>query len=363
MKRELDNLDFHKAFTTIPTQCQQALLNAARSVKEAKQVKRASFRAVLIAAIIIIITMAVAFAAQQLGWVDFFQEYDGVAVPKAAQTILDATQPQTYQVGPMTITYQQLLSDGRIALSTAQVHTTDGTKALYANDSEIFDAVDALSDTIRNLYQLKTGTTWVEAAQQIKLPLYGIRASIEVDEAYSGGEAMSDAMWKEDGSILCFSMPATNPETVKGSLPVTLYMAVREYDPATGDELHHWITQEKAEIPVSGMIAEKTYMPQTKALLNGMTLGSVRAELYATGVYLFASLTAPDSMDMDTARDAVYNLTLCDGEGNELPGGINLSSYANMDAWPTVVLESMISTEKLPDMLTVTDGTAAVTLK
>ena len=52
MKRDLNNLDFRNAFTPIPAECRQALLDAARSVKEEKQVKRASFRAMLIAAIL-----------------------------------------------------------------------------------------------------------------------------------------------------------------------------------------------------------------------------------------------------------------------------------------------------------------------
>ena len=363
MKRDLNSLDFRNAFTPIPTECRQALLDAARSVKEEKQVKRASFRAVLIAAILILVTMAVAFAAQQLGWVDFFQEYQGIEVPNAAQTLLNATKPITYQVGPMTFTYEQLLADGRIALSTAAVHTTDGAEVLYAYDSEIFDAVDASFGTVRDLYHLKSGTTWVEAAQQLKLPLYGVRALIEVDEAYSGSEAMMDAMWKEDGSIVCFSMPATNPEAVKGSLPVTLYMAVYSFDPATGELLNRWVAREKTEIPISGMIAEKTYQPLTKELLNGLTLTGVRAEQYVTGLYITSSFIAPDGMDEDTTREAAYNVTLLDGKGNELPGGMNLSRAANLDALPTIVLEDMVSAEALPDELILTDGTASVAVK
>ena len=149
--------------------------------------KRASLRALLIAAILMVVTMSAAFAAKQVGWADFFSGYDGIAVPKAGEAVLNATKPISYEVGPITFTYQQLLADGRIALSAAQAHTTDGTKALYANDTDILDAVDAGVDTISHLYQLKSGTTWVQAAQQLKLPLYGVRALIEVDEAQSGG--------------------------------------------------------------------------------------------------------------------------------------------------------------------------------
>lgn len=363
MKRNMEELHFQDAFGRMPESCRHALMDAARSVKEGKPVKRAAYRALLIAAIIIVITMAVAFAAQQLGWVDFYKGYYGVAVPKAGVEILNATQPITCQVGPMTFTYQQLLADGRIALSTADVHTTDGTRALYAFDTDINDAVDAGVDTIRDMYHLKSGTTWVQAAQQLKLPLYGIRAMIDVDETLSGGEAMGDAMWNDDGSIACFSMPSTNPTTVKDNLPVTLYMAVYAFDPATGDELNHWVVQEKAEIPVSDMIEERTYLPQSADTYHGMTLTSMRAELYVTGAYLFTSFTVPNDMVEDTARDAVYDLAFYDSEGNEIPGGINLSAYANMNGWPTVVLESMVSLEALPDQWILTDGTEKILVK
>lgn len=356
MRRNVEDLDFHQAFTPMPESCHRALMDAARSVKEEKPVKRATYRAVLIAAVLIVVTMAVAFAAQQLGWVDFFKGYYGVAVPKSGEALLKATQPITYQVGPMTFTYQQLLADGRIALSTAAVHTTDGSAVLYAADSNIYDAVDAMSDTIRDLYHLTSGTTWVQAAQQLKLPLYGIRALIEVDEPYCGGEAMEDALWSEDGSIVYFNMPATNPDTVKDSLPVTLYMAVREYDPTTGEELNQWIMKEKADIPVAGMTAEKTYHSQSAVTFRGMTFNGMRAEQYATGVYLFTSFTAPEGMEEDAAVDAVYSLSFCDLEGNEIPGGINLSASANTSGWPTVVLESMVSMDALPDQWILTDG-------
>ena len=325
--------------------------------------KRASLRALLIAAILMVVTMSAAFAAKQVGWADFFSGYDGIAVPKAGEAILNATKPISYEVGPITFTYQQLLADGRIALSAAQAHTTDGAKALYANDTDILDAVDAGVDTISHLYQLKSGTTWVQAAQQLKLPLYGVRALIEVDEAQSGGEAMMDALWNEDGSIVCFNMPVTNPKTVKDTLPVTLYMAVYSFDPATGNELDHWIRQEKADIPVSGVIAEKTYTPQTKEPLHGMTLTSVRAEQCVTGVYLYVNLTAPDGMNGEDATNAAYGLTISDSMGNELPGGINLSGYANVDALPTVVLQAMVSLDTMPDELIITDGTAKVLVK
>ena len=62
MKRDMDNLDLRAAFRPMPEECHAALMDAARSVKEEKEMKRASFRVVLIAAMIIMSMMAVAFA-------------------------------------------------------------------------------------------------------------------------------------------------------------------------------------------------------------------------------------------------------------------------------------------------------------
>ena len=372
MKREQSSYDLRKAFAPMPEECRQALMDAARSVKEEKPTKRASSRAVLIAAIIIVATMAAAFAATQLGWVDFFGSNYGVTVPKAAEEALVATQPRRYQVGPMTFTFNQLLTDARIALSSAEIHTTDGSEALYADDTNVYEAVDAISEFlaendmtvyILNRYKLESGITWMDAARQLSLPLYGIRALIEVGEPYSAGESMEDALWNEDGSIVYFNMPLLLSKNVRDELPATLYMAVTQFDPATGEELERWRLQEEITIPASPLTAEKTYLPERGAELDGMKLVDVYAEQYATGIYLTAAFIMPDGTDADKARDALYSLTLCGSDGAALPGGLNLSIRSYLDAWPTVALETMTSLEALPDSLIVTDGITKITVK
>ena len=79
------------------------------------------------------------------------------------------------------------------------MRTTDGTEALLVDDSNFYEAVDADSDVVLEKYQLASGTTWVEAAKQLNLPLYGVRALAESDQAADAGEAMEAAMWNEDG--------------------------------------------------------------------------------------------------------------------------------------------------------------------
>ena len=222
MKRTENDLHFDKAELPMPKDCYDALMNAARSVKEEEPMKRASFRAVLIAAIILIATTAAAFAAQQLGWIEFlFKQYD-IAAPQTAEEALNASQSVVCEVGPLTFTYKQLLTDKRTLLSAADVRTTDGTEALLVDDSNFYEAVDADSDVVLEKYQLASGTTWVEAAKQLNLPLYGVRALAESDQAADAGEAMEAAMWNEDGSIVYLNQSMLDKHTVEDELPVTL---------------------------------------------------------------------------------------------------------------------------------------------
>lgn len=52
-------------------------------------------------------TVAVAIAATQLGWIDLFSNNYNITVPKEAQEMMEAAEQQTFQVGPMTITYKR----------------------------------------------------------------------------------------------------------------------------------------------------------------------------------------------------------------------------------------------------------------
>lgn len=339
----------------------QRIRNGAKG--EVKVKKKLSFGLVL-AIGLMLATVAFAIAAQQLGWVDFFGGIYGITIPTAAQKALNAAAPQTFQVGPMTFTYKHLLTDKRIVLSSAEVHTTNGSEVLYASDSDMNDAVDAISDTILKKYGLKPGTTWIEAAKQLNLSLYGIRALVEVEPQYRDSESMEDSLWNEDGSIVYFNMSSVNKDAVGDALPATLYMAVHQYDPATDEvKVNVWTDRQEVTIAVAPLLAEKTYKPVGEAEVSGIQLTHVYAEQYATGVYLTSVFTLPSDMDANTATEALYSLQLCDGNGDELPMGLSLSSEANVAHLPTATLETMTSMENLPDSLIVTDGEAKVLMK
>ena len=326
------------------------------------KVKKKLSLGLVLAIVLILATVAAAIAATQLGWVDYFGERFGITVPMAAQEVLTATTPQQFTVGPMTFTFNQLLTDKRIVMSSAKINTTDGVEVLYADDTSVYEAVDSLSSTVLERYNLDSGLSWLEAAKQLNLPLYGIRALVEIDPEYDGGEAMEDAMWNEDGSIVYFNMPVLTPKSVKDDLPATLYMSVTQFDPNSGEIIDKWQMRENITLPVAPLLNEKTYLPQGDAELGKMKLVSVYAQQYVTGIYLTSTFTMKESTTPDSAVGALYSLTLCDSEGNALPAGLNMSGSAfTYDLQEE--LETMTSLDKLPDSLMVTDGTVKVSVK
>ena len=141
MKRNENELNLRNAFPEMPESCYKALMDAAGSVQEEEKVKKFTIRTALIAAAIMILTVAVAMAAtNMLGWSDLFHH----DIPKTAQDILSATEQKTYQVGPVTFTVNELLTDGHMALCTSTSGMSDGSAAVIA--TELYDPIGACGD-------------------------------------------------------------------------------------------------------------------------------------------------------------------------------------------------------------------------
>ncbi len=300
-----------------------------RAERKEKVKKKVSMGLVL-ALVLMMATAAIALAATQLGWLDYLSEDYGVPVPAAMQDELKASQGIACQVGPLTFTYEQLLTDGHIALSAAHVRTTDGTEALIAADSDLQEPMDqrACKD-ICEKYDLAPGTTWVQAAEQLGLPLYGVRALVESEQAT--GEAMEAAMWQEDGSIVYLNQIALEAETQA----LALYMAVHTYE--NGEvQVNAYRESETVAVPVLPVLEARSYQGE-----------GVRAQAkrYATGAYF--TLTFDEPVD-------AYALTLCDAQGEELPWGVNLSGTRQIS---DTQAEMMASVDALPDGLML-DGKA-----
>ncbi len=284
--------DLRPAFPDMPEDCRDALLRAARSVREERKMKKFTLRTALIAALLIIVTMTAALAAtEMLGWTDFFGEHFGTVVPKAARDILNASEGKTYQAGPLTFTVKQLLSDGRLAMCAVDIRTADGSEALYCWDpSDTLGCNGENGKILAKRLGLPAETTYLDAAKQLNLPLYRAEACLEAAEPYSGGEGMGDQLWNADGAMTSFSMEYLDHEKTAGvkALPVQLFLLVSRIDPETGEDAADSVIRQREpmEIPVHGVITEKDYAPAEPFTLNGYALVSVHAEQTVCGLYL-----------------------------------------------------------------------------
>jgi hypothetical protein len=342
----MNKLDLRPAFPPMPDACRDALLNAVSSVKEEEPMKRFSFRVIVIAALIILATMAIALAANQLGLNDLFDRQYGAQVPKSAQSALSDTEQKAFEVGPLTFTLRETLADGRIAYVTTQARAADGADALIAlaNDGEEMPIPDSKAARLN----LPAGISFLEAAQRANLPLYLVSSYFVIDEAAMGEEEMQEILWAADGSALLVDRLMTNPAAVGEALPGVLTLRVQGMG---GD----WQMKEALSIPVGGVTAERTYSPQGAAALQGYTVESVKAEQTCAGVYLTATMIAGEGAVREDVYALYERMGFRDADGEEFPVGISLTGTIREEGWPVVTMEAMVGAEGLPASVLVVD--------
>ena len=357
MKRNMDALNLREAFQPMPEPCRDALMRAARSVKEEeKPMKRVTFRAVLIAACIIIATAAAAMAAGSIfGWTDFFSVfYHNTTVPQAAKEIMDSTEEQTFMLGPVTFRVQSLFADRHIAMATAQITVTDGSTALLCMDAAQGDAIranGANGTALAKKLGVDPTMNWMEAAKALNCPLYCVRAILDISADYAADESMEDALYDEEGRFVDFSLLTLNSAAVGTELPIRMFLRAAEIDPETGDEknvLSDWVT---VSVQVAQPMAEQDYHWQGDYTVSGLKLDAVHGELTAAGLYLFTDFTAQDGMTLDNFYEVQLIPVWYDVQGNEYPWGMNLSYDINTDEWPRVSMMGLISVDSVPDTL------------
>ena len=365
MKRDWDNLDLRTAFPEMPESCRDALLTAARSVKEEKEMKRATFRVALIAALIILSLTAVAFAAGSLmGWSDFYGDYGYTSVPQGAYEQMQVKDDLSWQVGPLTFTATELLTDGHISVSAIHVRTTDGSPALITglNTCDATDPIRANGENGR-AYEQRLGlaerTTWLEAAQQLNLPLYRVCADQDMSHEAMDGEMMIDVLYNEDGSITYFCMSLLNAEAVGDTLTLPLELDVFLTDSATGENIQRWQDFEQTiTMTVCPVLETRTYYPETETVIAGHKLLKAEAVRYVTGAYLTLTYEM-NWADVPESAYALYDLfeqDVLDGSGNVLPRGMSLTGSLEF----TITQEMMLGVDALPDVLTLQEGAVLI---
>ena len=361
MKRDMDSLNLRDAFPPMPDACRAALITAARSVKEEKDMKRATIRIALIAACIILATMTAAIAASRVfGWADFYGHDDNIQVPDAAQKIMADSQPEEFTLGPVIFTVQERYADRHTAMASVVTRLADGQAGILCGDDP-WGYIAANDGETGAAYLKQLGldhdVTWIEAARQLSLPLYSVEGCLDGPAEYYDGESMYDVMLNEDGSLTVFSLALLNGQAAGDALTCGMYLRVWKINPDDPMD-ESGITQEEISlsIPLQAALDQCVYTFDGPYTAYGLTLENVEAELTPAGLYLFTDFIAREGM----TRDEFYEngqyvpvWTLPDGTSTSF--GLSLSYVIDTDAWPQVRMMGMVSLaslDSLPDTLT-----------
>lgn len=357
MKRNMDSMNLRSAFEPMPDGCYNALMKAARSVKEEKPVKRTVFRTVVIAVCIILAAMAAAVAAGSiLGWNDFFKLYHDVAVPQTAQEIMAASQPESFQLGDIIFTVRERYSDAYLAMITTEAHLAEGVTGIVTADAP-FDPIGAYGDNsaaVAARLGVDPGMTWAEAARQLNVPLYSVTALLETPEALSGGESFADPLFNEDGSLSYFSLQPLNGMADAAQFACQVWLRVERVNL---DDPEHPADERQAYEPLSIAMqptpdAQEYAVPAEVQAQGNFTLESVQAQLTPSGVHVTAVFAAQAGATEEQAYDRLGEVQFVQPDGSEYPTGMNLSGgISNLDRWPQVEVKQMIGTEKIPERI------------
>lgn len=365
MKR-MQDIDFSKTFGTPPPSFEQRVqYTLRRTEKEEQAVKKMSLRFIFVTVLIIAVMTTAAVAAGQLAnWSDYFRQYTQIGIPQAAVDEMKKTESLSWQIGPLTFSVQELLTDGHIAMSSTTIRVSDGGQALicseYQHDQPFFMSGQFGRNFARQL-GLDENMTWIQAAQQLSLPLYSARAMIEAPFEYSSS-ARTDVLWNDDYSISFFCMADLDKAMPKDTLPVTFHLRANLIDLSAGEPAQTWTDYEqRITLPVSPLLEEKTYTAANDAHFMGFTFERLEAKQYITGAYVDIIFTAQDGVSRDTARE-LYNLNLTDMDGNSLPHGIDRTLSMDRSEWPQVTVKMMVGTDTLPESIMITDGKTILTI-
>ena len=361
MKRDMDKLNLRDAFKPMPEECHNALMTAARSVKEDESVKRVAFKTALIAACVVLATMTVAVAAGSLLGIinlnDFFGEYD-THVPEAVQEVMANTTVQTYNIGPVTLVVHEIYGDRHIVMTSTEVKPTIENSALVCGDDPYDSIASAGSsaETFARRLGVSPEMSWMEAAEQLNMPLYAVRIALELPIEVSA-DCMEEIMFSEEGNMTYFDIALFNSAVITGgSLDSKLYIRVSQVGSSTSEDSENVIKEYKElSIPIESTTGEYDYNVPDKTMIGDhCVLDSVHAEMNPSGLYLTAYLNVSEDISLDELEidKLLSGFQWKQADGSDYPRGINLSSnIIRMDTWPMIKIEDLISVDQVPETI------------
>ena len=358
MTYDMNSLDLRDAFGPMPDDMREALMSAARSVKEEEPVKRMTIRTVLIAACVIIAATAAAIAAGKIfGWDDFFSDFYNSFVPGTARQIMEDSGETEFTLGPVTFSVGGLYCDGYLATSSTVVRVTDGSNALLTGPDP-FDPLGANGNNGKMIAEslgVDPGLTWAEAAKQLNRPLYSVSTWLTVPEELSDGEGFGDPMFNADGSLTNFSAQLMNGKAYGDQIPCRIFLEVSKIDPDKDpeDQPEGQSVWEDISIYLEAPIDTRQYIvPEKITVENSFRLDGIRALHMPAGLYLTASFTALDGATEDLAEELLYDCEFVQPDGSRFPTGMNLTTALYTEGlWPRADLMGMISVEEIPKTL------------
>ena len=358
MKRDMDNLNLRDAFRPMPEETRDALMSAARSVKEDEPVKKAAFRTVLIAACVIVATMAVAMAAGQIfGWNDFFKKDYGTDIPKTAQEILTSSEPVTWQEGDVLFTVRERYSDPKLAMISVEARLADGVEGILTADDFTMPigayGENSHSQDVAKRLGVDPQMTWMDAAKELKLPLYSVVAILDIPSEFWGSEEYGDPMFNEDGSLTYFSLQPLNGQISGEEIKAQVYLRTKLVNLEDAEDDTN-VTKEYVNLPIhtEKAIATAEYIiPEDTKVLDAFRIDSIQAELLSSGLHFTTNLTALEGATQDMALDKL-RVDIVQENGEAYPTGITLSSgFSNLDTWPQIPYTQMISVDQIPETI------------
>ena len=358
MKRDMDNLNLRDAFRPMPEETRDALMSAARSVKEDEPVKKAAFRTVLIAACVIVATMAVAMAAGQIfGWKDFFKKDYGTDIPKTAQEILTSSEPVTWQEGDVLFTVRERYSDPKLAMISVEARLADGVEGILTADDFTMPigayGENSHSQDVAKRLGVDPQMTWMDAAKELKLPLYSVVAILDIPSEFWGSEEYGDPMFNEDGSLTWFSLQPLNGQITDEEMKARVYLRTKQVNLDNAEDNTN--SMEKyidLTIHTEKVIATAEYIiPEDTKVLDAFRIDSIHAELLPSGLHFTTNLTALEGATQEMAFDKL-RVDIVQENGEAYPTGITLSGgFSNLDTWPQIPYTQMITVDQIPDTI------------
>lgn len=378
MKHEPDFPDLRSALPPEPESCHRALMDAARSVKEDEPVKK--FTAVLLTALLVLLTAAVAIAASGGVLSGWFQKYYHADLPKAAQEVLGSTEPIRMKAGPVEYTISEMMCDGKIAYLSGTCRLAEGNEGiLYAAGNG--DAYAPIGESLAKLLghaDVNAQTSYADAARLTGLPLYAVNAWLDIGDYSLVSTEMDGSEADGTGGVTLVRMLYLNHRTEAEALPVFVCAAVCQCDPETLE----WVegTRVEAELarmlPIHSVTAEKQYTPQAPTPLDDFfTVTGVHAAQTCAGAYVTIQAQLSEPMSAQEVSRFIDEWTVLDAQGNRFTTGLSMTSEITdsegralwqipaEEKLDSILYQKMITVDELPESMLVTNGTVQIPVR